>query len=94
MNADKQRLRLMAEEKEILGLKKPTKDQLKRLNEIYDEMNAMKTDAAESKARRILSGLGFDTKMMEKATKSFCWLAYASFACKGLQATNRQIIWI
>ncbi len=71
LNADKKRLELMAEEKEILALKKPSKEQLKRLNAIYDEMNAMKTDAAESKARRILSGLGFDAKMMEKATKDF-----------------------
>ena len=28
-------------------------------------------DAAESKARQILHGLGFDEKMMEKATEDF-----------------------
>ena len=71
LNADKRRLALLEEEKIILAEKKPTKEQLKRLNAIYDEMNAMKTDAAESKARRILSGLGFTADMMERATKNF-----------------------
>ena len=71
LNADKRRLELLEEEKTILALKKASQDQMKRLNAIYDEMNAMKTDAAESKARRILAGLGFDTKMMERPTKNF-----------------------
>ncbi len=71
LNADKRRLALLEEEKIILAEKKPTKEQLKRLNAIYDEMNVMKTDAAESKARRILSGLGFTADMMERATKNF-----------------------
>ena len=71
LNADKRRLALIEEEQQILALKNPNKDQLKRLNQIYDEMNAMKTDAAESKARRILAGLGFDAEMAERATKHF-----------------------
>lgn len=71
LNADKRRLELMEEEKQIMALKKPSKDELKRLNAIYDEMNALKTDAAEAKARRILAGLGFDAKMMERSTKNF-----------------------
>ena len=41
------------------------------MNEIYEELNAMKADAAESKARRILAGLGFDKEMQERPTKSF-----------------------
>ena len=49
LNADKRRLALIDEEQKILAIKNPNKDQLKRLNQIYDEMNAMKTDAAESK---------------------------------------------
>jgi ATP-binding cassette subfamily F protein 1 len=71
LNADKRRLELLDEEKAILAQKKPSKEELKRLNEIYDEMNALKTDAAEAKARRILAGLGFDAKMMERSTKNF-----------------------
>lgn len=71
LNADKRRLELLEEEKEILALKNPNKDELKRLNEIYEEMNTMKTDAAEGKARRILAGLGFDKKMMDRPTKNF-----------------------
>lgn len=71
LNADKRRLALLDEEKKILAIKNPNKDELKRLNQIYDEMNAIKTDAAESKARRILSGLGFTADMMERSTKNF-----------------------
>lgn len=42
-----------------------------KLNEAYDELNAMGYNASESKARKILSGLGFTEKMMMKATKDF-----------------------
>jgi ATP-binding cassette subfamily F protein 1 len=42
-----------------------------RLNKIYDELNAINADAAESKARRILAGLGFTREMMERSTKHF-----------------------
>jgi ATP-binding cassette subfamily F protein 1 len=63
--ADKQRMKLMEEEKSILEVANPTKEQLKRLNAIYDELNAMKADAAEAKARRILAGLGFDKSMVK-----------------------------
>ena len=71
LNADKRRLELLEEEKVLLDLKDPSKDQLKRLNQVYDEMNAMKTDAAEGKARRILAGLGFTREMMDRSTKHF-----------------------
>ena len=71
LNADKRRIELLEEEKTLLDLKNPSKDQLKRLNQVYDEMNAMKTDAAESKARRILAGLGFTKEMMDRSTKHF-----------------------
>ena len=41
------------------------------LNKIQDELNIIKADAAEGKARRILAGLGFTTEMMDKPTKDF-----------------------
>lgn len=71
LNADKRRIALLEEEQKIISNKTQTKDQVKRLNQIYDELNAMKADAAEGKARRILAGLGFDKEMMERATKNF-----------------------
>jgi ATP-binding cassette subfamily F protein 1 len=43
---------------------------LDRLNEVYDELKAIKADAAEPKARRLLAGLGFTKEMMERPTKS------------------------
>lgn len=39
------------------------------LLQVYEELNAMKADAAEGKVRRILSGLGFTRRMMERPTK-------------------------
>jgi ATP-binding cassette, subfamily F, member 1 len=42
-----------------------------RLNAIYEELSAMRADASESQARRILSGLGFTIEMQEAPTKHF-----------------------
>nr|QNH67897.1 ATP-binding cassette transporter subfamily F member 1 X2 [Brachionus rotundiformis] len=71
LKADKKRIQLLDEEKQILANENQSKDEVKRLNQIYEELNAMKADAAEAKARRILAGLGFDKEMMERATKNF-----------------------
>nr|QNH67963.1 ATP-binding cassette transporter subfamily F member 1 X1 [Brachionus plicatilis] len=71
LKADKKRMLLLEEEKKILSSDNQSKEEVKRLNQIYEEMNAMKADAAESKARRILAGLGFDKEMMERSTKNF-----------------------
>ena len=71
LKADKRRAELLKEEKKIIEDKNQTDEQLKRLNAIYEEMNAMKMDAAESKARRILAGLGFTPEMVDRPTKNF-----------------------
>ena len=46
-------------------------ESIDELNAAYEELNAMGSSASESKARRMLSGLGFTEKMMTKATKDF-----------------------
>ena len=38
---------------------------------MYDELNAIKADSAEPRARRILAGLGFTKEMMRRPTKHF-----------------------
>lgn len=43
----------------------------KRLKEVYAEMEAIGADKAESRARRILSGLGFTTEMQARPCKNF-----------------------
>ena len=41
-------------------------------SQIYTELNAMGSDSAEARARRILAGLGFLThEMQDRATKNF-----------------------
>ena len=42
-----------------------------QLLDIYDRLDEIGADTAEAKAANILSGLGFDYKMQNKATKDF-----------------------
>ena len=46
-------------------------DVSKRLAAVYEELEAIGSDTAEAKARRILYGLGFDVEMQTKPTKQF-----------------------
>jgi len=74
LKADKKRWNLLEEEKILTkevdeGDLDPKK--LARLQSIYDELNAIGAESSESKARRILYGLGFDGEMQTKPTKMF-----------------------
>ncbi|KAG1675121.1 hypothetical protein FOA52_003344 [Chlamydomonas sp. UWO 241] len=42
-----------------------------RINEVYERMSAIAGSTAESRASKILHGLGFDTKMQARSTQSF-----------------------
>ena len=42
-----------------------------RLEKVYDELQIIKSDAAESRVRRILAGLGFNAEMQNRATNKF-----------------------
>ncbi|KAF0288195.1 ATP-binding cassette sub-family F member 1 [Amphibalanus amphitrite] len=72
LNADEKRCSLL-KEKEELEKKQSAGDMsvMDRLNQVYDELRTIKADAAEPKARRILSGLGFSRAMQNRATKNF-----------------------
>ncbi|VDL92932.1 unnamed protein product [Schistocephalus solidus] len=71
LNSDQRRLDLLAECEQLKAQIETSADPkvLERYNEVYEELVAMKADAAEGKARRILAGLGFTPTMMEKPTK-------------------------
>ncbi|THD22912.1 ATP-binding cassette transporter sub-family F member 1 [Fasciola hepatica] len=71
LKSDARRVALLKECEELKVKVEEDHDQstMDRLNEVYEELNAMKADAAEGKVRRILSGLGFTSKMMERPTK-------------------------
>jgi len=76
LKADKKRLELIAEEQHLLKAVESTNDKEsaeanKRLKEVYVEMEAIGADKAESRARRILSGLGFTTEMQARPCKNF-----------------------
>lgn len=73
LKADKERWLLVQEEKEIMKeLEKGPNEALDvRLGEVYEQLAAINASAAESKARRILFGLGFDGEMQVRPTKYF-----------------------
>ena len=70
LKSDKKRVAL---EEELKRLEEEQKDDNQdRVNEIYEELNLMKADSAEGRARRILAGLGFTThEMQNRPTKNF-----------------------
>ncbi|RWS10225.1 ABC transporter sub-family F-like protein 1 [Dinothrombium tinctorium] len=69
LSSDKKRIALEDELKRLQDESDPNQD---RINEIYNELNAIGADSAESRARRILAGLGFSTaEMQNRPTKNF-----------------------
>lgn len=74
LKADKRRWELLEEEKKLTAKIDAGDDDPKKiakLQNVYDELEAIGAEAAESKARRILFGLGFDQEMQTKPTKMF-----------------------
>ena len=73
LKADKERWNLIQEEKKLLKELEKGPDESKdvRLGEIYEQLAQIGGSAAESRARRILYGLGFDGEMQERATRFF-----------------------
>ncbi|CAH8457636.1 unnamed protein product [Dicrocoelium dendriticum] len=71
LKSDTRRLELLAECERLKAQVEEDHghETLNRLTEVYEELTAMKADAAEGKARRILAGLGFTARMMERRTK-------------------------
>lgn len=68
LKSDKKREALLAELEEKMNDDKASE----RVTEIYEELNAIGADSAESRARRILAGLGFTTaEMQDRPTKNF-----------------------
>ena len=77
----RERWSLVQEEKEILAyLEKTSNDKTQekenekkdqRLGEIYEQLQIMNASSSESKARRILFGLGFNKEMQIRPTKYF-----------------------
>ncbi|CAG2174638.1 unnamed protein product [Oppiella nova] len=65
-------VRVALQEELDLLLAKEEQQNSDRINEIYQQLSAMGADSAESRARRILAGLGFTTsEMQDRATKHF-----------------------
>lgn len=76
LKADKKRLELLAEEQHLIKAVESSDEKVseaasKRLKEVYVELEAIGADKAESRARRILSGLGFTTEMQSRPCKHF-----------------------
>lgn len=80
LKADKVRWNLLEEEKTLTaaidnGQEDPKK--IDRLQEVFDELNAIGASSAEAKARRILFGLGFDVEMQTKVRDHYrLWIKF------------------
>merc|ERR1711994_619298 len=61
----------LKEEADLLKAQNKGKDVTDRLNEVYEELQAIGADQAEPKARRLLAGLGFSREMQDRATNKF-----------------------
>ena len=73
LKADTKRTSLLEEQKHLQTQMETSSDpQIQaRLRQVDEELIAIKADAAEPKARRILIGLGFDTEGILRPSKSF-----------------------
>ncbi|CAM4801828.1 unnamed protein product [Rotaria magnacalcarata] len=71
--ADVKRVKLLEEQKQLEAQLETSRDNdlQDKLRHVYDELKAINADAAEPKARRILAGLGFTSKMISRPSKSF-----------------------
>ncbi|XP_006825293.1 ATP-binding cassette sub-family F member 1-like [Saccoglossus kowalevskii] len=72
LNADKKRLALLKEEKELVKKSDAGDDSVTdRLKQVYEELDAIGASSAEARARRILAGLGFTAEMQQRETHHF-----------------------
>ncbi|PVD35594.1 hypothetical protein C0Q70_02557 [Pomacea canaliculata] len=74
LECDEKRESLLAEEKALnqkLHSSSPEGDLSERLQKVYQELEAMESDKAPSKAAQILNGLGFSPKDQQRPTREF-----------------------
>ena len=73
LKADRERWALVQEEQQLLADLEKAPDEAKdaRLGEVYEQLAQINAASSESRARRILFGLGFDAEMQVRPTKYF-----------------------
>lgn len=71
LKVDKEREWLLAKEKELLEKPVDEPEGPISLNEVYERLEELDSDSAESRAASVLHGLGFDDEMQNKKTREF-----------------------
>lgn len=76
MQSDREREWLLREERRLLvsedtGNEQADKQAGLALKEVYDRLEEMESDSAETRASSILAGLGFDAEMQQRATREY-----------------------
>jgi len=71
LESDEVRTRLLKEEKELLSVGNNDEDASTKLQEIYNQLQAIEAEKAPSRASKILVGLGFTPEMQERPTRTF-----------------------
>ena len=71
IEADEEREWLLKMEKELADELITEEEAGISLNDVYERLEELDSDSAESNAATILAGLGFDSEMMQKPTREF-----------------------
>lgn len=71
LSVDKERESLESELEELVIADQEDENVLHRMEEIYKRLDSLDADTAESRAGKILFGLGFTAEMQKRPTKSF-----------------------
>jgi len=71
LQSDLERDTLVREEKRLSTLTTPTREEEDKLLKIHKRLVEIQADSAIPRAASILSGLGFDTEMQNRATREF-----------------------
>lgn len=71
LSVDKERESLEGELEELVMADQEDENVLHRMEEIYKRLDSLDADTAESRAGKILFGLGFTAEMQKQPTKSF-----------------------
>lgn len=71
LSVDKEREQLESELEELMMADQENENVLHRMEEIYKRLDDLDADTAESRAGKILFGLGFTAEMQKRPTKSF-----------------------
>lgn len=71
MKVDDEKIRLEKEAEQLLAVSQDDPEAQLRLEDVYERLDNLDASTTETRAAKLLYGLGFDTRMQHQATKDF-----------------------